>query len=177
MTLERTEYNGLIIRIEPDSDVESPLEADLQPRFAFWHRQYENPAPEFPGPESVYAAIQQGAVAFPVRGYDHGSIALTVTRTASYPFNDQWDSGFAGFLIYPKDLLKEVGDASPEGLLKEAEGLMEEFANYLNGWGCGYIVQSTDGEELESCWGFLDQAYCLEQAKEAADAHTKDGAA
>ena len=54
---------------------------------------------------------------------------------------------------------------------------VETYDDYLTGQVYGYIIEDENGEQLDSCWGFLgDYKNCLEEAKSSADyfAETKE---
>ena len=47
------------------------------------------------------------------------------------------------------------------------------YDDYITGNVWGYTVEDKDGEEIDSCWGFIgssDDEYMISQAKAAADA-------
>lgn len=56
-------------------------------------------------------------------------------------------------------------------------GLMDEYTHWANGWGCGFQILDARGNELDSCYGFLDQDDCLEQAKNSAERYATEEAA
>jgi len=165
---ETIKHAGLIIKLEHDGDCESPLDFDCQPRFAMWHRQRSNPAPEYTCPDDVFEAVRAGAKAFPVRAYEHSLISFTVLKGYQYPYTDVFDSGFAGFVVFTPELIKEAGFTAP--LEEVAESVLEEYAKWCNGECYYYTVKNAVGEQLDSCGGYIGYDYALEQAKEAAEA-------
>tara|TARA_Y100000034_G_scaffold131848_1_gene193493 strand:- start:549 stop:1418 length:870 start_codon:yes stop_codon:yes gene_type:complete len=54
---------------------------------------------------------------------------------------------------------------------KIRDGLIETYQQWANGDVWGYIIQNSDGEDVEdgSCWGYYGSDDCIEQAKVAAD--------
>ena len=83
-----------------------------------------------------------GLVYLPVYMYEHGGIALS-TR----PFNCRWDSGQVGW-IWSKD---------PEAAEEILEAEVKEFSDWISGRVYGYVVKDPDGEEVNSCWGFIGE--------------------
>lgn len=51
---------------------------------------------------------------------------------------------------------------------------VETYDQYLTGDVYGYVIEDKEGEELDSCWGFYGEEYCLEEAKSIADWHAND---
>ena len=102
---------------------------------------------------------------FTVNAYIHSGIALSLG--SDYPFNDKWDSGVGGFLLVNS---KEF--THPE---KAAKGIVEELNQYLNGDVWGYVVETPDGEHLDSCWGFYGKENCEEEGKAALKSCEENG--
>ena len=70
----------------------------------------------------------------------------------------EWDSGQVGWIFAtPQDIQKEYGDLSKESYEK-AENLLksevETYDYYLTGQCYGFRLYE-NGEETDSCWGFL----------------------
>lgn len=168
---ETIKHAGLIIRLEHDHDCESPLEHECQPRFAMWHRRRNNPAPEYASPDDVRAAVKKGAVALPVRAYEHSLISFTVSDFG-YPYNDPWDSAWAGYVVFTKEIMKDLGVKKKDAarLTEIAQSAMEEYTEWCNGECYYFVIENAVGDTLDSCGGFIGYDYALETAKEAADA-------
>lgn len=111
----------------------------------------------------------------PIRAYEHSGIALSTSD--SYPFNDRWDSYFAGFIFVTKEtIFKECSGITEENWKERAdeyiEGEIETYNQYFSGEIYGYILTKKEtqqekcphcGEvlseceedvEVQSCWGF-----------------------
>ncbi len=147
---------------------------------------------------------EEGFLIFPVRGYVHSGVALALGGSAEasgYPFNDLFDSGWAGFVAVN---MEEIENGSPgwreeyhPGRTSEqiaytmAEGLIHTWNQYLSGDIWSYKVLEIEtcslGHEhydiVESCGGFYgrDQAeaegaaaleHCENKAKEKASGNT-----
>lgn len=110
----------------------------------------------------------------PVHAYEHGGITISASgKRAGW---DSFDSGQLGFVyVSHADILKEFSKKKiTKKLLEKAEkiliGEVEEYDSYLRGEVYGYRIEDENGEEVDSCWGFLcDYKYCLDEAKSSAD--------
>lgn len=98
----------------------------------------------------------KGFTVKPINAYIHGGIALSLSND-SYPFTCQWDSGMFGFLVFKNDTFGE----NNQGL----KGFIQSWASWLNGEVYGYKITDSEGEELDSCWGFIGYENCEEEAK------------
>lgn len=99
--------------------------------------------------------------------YDHSGVTMSVS-----PFSCPWDSGQVGIIfVDPETVRKEfsVKRISKKIKAKAFEILEAEVKTYdqfLTGEFYGYIILDKDGEHTDSCWGFDDIDFALEQAKE-----------
>ena len=107
--------------------------------------------------------------ALPVYMMDHGSVALS---TSSYAC--KWDSGRVG-VIYTttENLMKIMGttDVTEERVHEILRGEIDTYSSYLNGDVYGYVIKDEDGEQLDSCWGFIgdeDKSGLWEEARASA---------
>lgn len=105
-------------------------------------------------------------LSFPVYAYIHGGTALSTS-----PFGCRFDSGMCGVMYAEKtELEKEFGELTPETLERLEKGFkaeLREFQAYLNGEVYGWIVRDEAGEPVESCWGYYDYDFAVDDAKEA----------
>lgn len=110
----------------------------------------------------------------PVHAYEHGGITISASgRRSGW---DSFDSGQLGFVyVSHVDILAEFGKKRiTKNLLERAEKVLiaevSSYDDYLTGQVYGYIIEDENGEQLDSCWGFLGEyKYCLEEAKISAD--------
>ena len=142
-------------------------------------------------PEDVLEfATEHGMHAFAVRAYDHGGIALTLVEdrvdasrpfpsreNLKYPFNDQWDSGWYGFLLITnefdgtknetrKGLFKDLlDDERRHKMFESAKSLLETYSQWNNGEIYGYRAFDAEGNEIDSCWGYIGLENIKEEAK------------
>ena len=64
------------------------------------------------------------------------------------------------------DVAKPAEHVEPKAMRDRCIALYEQWAQ---GDIWGFIIENSDGEELDSCWGFYGSDDCEKQAKEAAD--------
>ena len=85
--------------------------------------------------------------------YDHSGISI-----ATHPFMCRWDSGQVGIAVVTKQkIISEYGDDSPTSrakALKCLEAEVETYDQYVKGEIYGYSLKDSEGEELDSCYGF-----------------------
>ena len=152
--MEAIKKNGYRLNIEADYDAENP-------------RQWDNMGTLYiPRPPRHCAMSNDGAsaeeaaaapVVLPVYVMDHSGIAIS-----DQPFGCPWDSWRAGCIYVTKDkLVSEYGQDTPEAREKAKNCLraeLQRYAAYVAGDVYGYtITRESDGEELDSCWGFYGE--------------------
>lgn len=92
----------------------------------------------------------------------------------------QWDNSRHAGILYWEHPREDIGniDAPPEErleqLAKDADGFLECYTDWCNGWVYGYSIDDaiTD-EHIGSCYGFFgsDEKYMMEQLKEELPEH------
>lgn len=118
--------------------------------------------------------LEKKYIVLPVYKYEHGNVCYN-TRGFSCP----WDSGINGFIYVSKDKVREeygIKNISPrivqriKGYLKDE---VETFSNAVSGEVYGYTIENSEGEELDSCFGFYgydhEKSDLLPQARNAVD--------
>lgn len=116
----------------------------------------------------VPESVQRTHHIYPLRAYIHSGVALSLG--SEYPFSDQWDSGQIGLVCVTKDT-SEI--PFPE---KAAEGLVEQWNQYLSGDVWGYVIKDETGQTIDSCWGFYGRAYAESEGRDALAAVEKNRA-
>ncbi len=149
--IETIEKNGYKLEIEIDRYPENPREWDNLGTL-YIPRPPRHCAMSDDGASADEAAA--APVVLPVYVMDHSGIAVS-----EHPFGCPWDSWCAGCLYVTKEkLLAEYGQDTPETreiAKKCLRGELQEYAAYIAGDMYGYtITRESDGEELDSCWGF-----------------------
>jgi hypothetical protein len=176
--IERLEHAGFVIRLLTDENPINPREWDNLGTMVCFHRKYElGDKHEFTSPGEFSAWLEEqgdNVIALPLYLYDHGGITMS-TGSFSCP----WDSGQVGWIYVTKEKVREEyagvfgGRAVTQKLRERVKDQLRVEVNvydlYLTGGFVGYVVED-DGEHVDSCWGFDDKSYAIEQAKLAAEA-------
>jgi hypothetical protein len=108
----------------------------------------------------------KGGILLPLYLYDHSGITIS-TR----PFSCPWDSGQVGWTYCTPQMIREnwMKKRITKALREKAENLLraevETYDQYLRGDVYGYRVIDPSGKEVDSCWGFFGEKYCMEEAK------------
>lgn len=117
-------------------------------------------------------------IVLPVYMYDHSGITINTSG-----FSCPWDSGQVGIIYCTKEkAVYEFGKKLCTKKVHEAavrcmQGEIKSIDDYLTGNVWGYRVLDADGEELDSCWGFVgDEEYCRSEGEAAAEWHIKQAA-
>jgi len=109
----------------------------------------------FVEPEDAAAfAKKHKRVLYDLWKYEHGNVAYRAGETGDrpgYPFTCQFDSGQVGYVLVKEEAKEWAGME----LLEFANNHLEYFSDWCNGNVYGYIIRDADGEELDSCWGFI----------------------
>ena len=133
------------------------------------------PPQDYPSWDALDDAVQAAfpkAEILPVYRYEHSGVAYNTTG-----FNDPWDSGRVGFTLCTyATMLHEWGKKIvTKGVREKARACMvselSEYSAWANGDCYAFAVLDPDGEELESCCGFIgDIDYVKSQAEASAEA-------
>lgn len=166
-----------LIEIYQDTYTESPREWDNLGTMVCFHRRYDlgdkhdYDSDDYSGWEEMKEAIMKQEkvhTILPLYLYDHSGITMNTTG-----FSCRWDSGQVGWIFVSKDKVKEEGidESKVEKYLK---GEVETYDQYLRGDVYGYKIYEVTTcslgheheEDLDSCWGFYGEEYCLQEAKD-----------
>lgn len=167
--------HGVYAEIIHDEDCQDPR-GDDGVKIVILHRRFINPSPDV-GKDSdeVLAWMKENKREWFFANlymYEHGSVALRAGM--SNPFHDPWDSGQVGIIALKKS---EWGRGKGERNAKRLEwtkNVAQEYGQWMNGECYGYILRNEDGEDLDSCWGFVGYEFVEEAAREAAEYHVKE---
>jgi len=156
------------VKIFPDEDCTSPRENDNLGTIVYTSTRYTLGDTRLEGWQiKDIEDSPDTAVWLPVYAYIHSGVVLNTTG-----FSCPWDSGQCGIIYATVDtLIKEYGADTPENRVLAEQVLraeVEEFSKYVGGECYGYVVEDPDGEEHDSCWGFIGFDYVKQAAREAA---------
>lgn len=108
--------------------------------------------------KDLYALASERNIILPLNLYDHSGISMSVSSFLGRAQHAEWDSGQVGWIYAaPEDIQKEYGDLSAENIEKAENLLVGEvkcYDHYLTGQCYGFQLYE-NGEETESCWGYL----------------------
>lgn len=118
---------------------------------------FESLVDTLPNPD-LYLLASEKNIILPLNLYDHSMLHMSTGSFLGRAQHAEWDSGQVGWIYAtPEDMEKEYGSLTPESREK-AEALLksevESYDCYLSGQCYGFRLYE-NGEETESCWGFL----------------------
>jgi len=175
-SVDTFDVGNLTVRIEYDEDRESPREWDNLGTMVCWHRNYNlgdgvrngKRTQEYGSPEDFNP--DEHTICLPLYLYDHSGITM---RTG--PFSCPWDSGQVGWIYIDRaKILHEYGRKKlSKALIARVTGYLEQevktYDEYLTGQVYGFVVEDSNGEHLNSCWGFYGLDYCKSEGKQSAE--------
>ena len=156
--------DGTKLMITHDYMAESPREWDNLGTMVCFHGRYnlgdkhEYNAGDFSSMEEIEDQIRKdndALIVLPLYLYDHSGITINTTG-----FSCQWDSGQVGFIYISKEKArKEYSVKRISKLLKKRiEGYLVSEVKIYDQFICGdiwgYQFIDTNGDEIDSCWGF-----------------------
>lgn len=114
-------------------------------------------------PVAIITAEYNARLMVPVQRYEHS----LVSYYAGDPTTEHWDTGIAGVAILTKQELDEEFHGDEDKARKCLEGELESFTDWSNGTIYAYVVESKDGDVLDSCCGFYGLDFAETEAKES----------
>lgn len=162
---------GLTATIHYDHDTSRPFDDDEAVHIVVLHKRYKDPAEGSLGdtPKDVQGWCDRNAgewYSVPLWMYDHSGTVYRVA--AENPFHCPWDSGRVGIVALKRSDWGE-GSESDDKMFEYAQNVASEYSDWANGQCFGYVIKNEDGEELDSCWGFI--------GRDAVDAEARSSAA
>jgi hypothetical protein len=121
--------------------------------------------------ERILNRIEKSYIILPVYMYDHSGITIKTS-----PFGCRFDSGLVGYIYISKTEAKRLAEGwfkySPKQVKTMLEGQIETLDTYLRGDVLYYKITDSEGNEIDSCYGFYDtEEYVLTEAKSVVDAN------
>lgn len=185
--IQSVKYKGYTINIDYDPSPESPREWDNLGTIYSNHRRYspdghdiEELIRDVDG--NIYDSvipwdlIEKKYYFLKVWMYEHSGVAFRTGE--SNPWGSgwmAWDSGLFGVIAVKKsDACKEYGKkrackSVEERALKCLECEIEAYDKFASGQVYFYEILDENEEVIDSCFGFDDIDYCLEEAKGMVD--------
>lgn len=143
----------VIVKILTDCDIENPSEfMDCTWKIHSFNRHHAS----FSHPENfenigIRRKLAVGT-AFMLSYYEHGACQWSLRGTGPSCRFDSVD--YAGIMTF--DNPKDMGAKTYEDRRQDAKIFLDLYTDWCNGYGHGYVIETEDGEELDSCFGFYD---------------------
>jgi len=106
----------------------------------------------------LYTLAAEKNIILPLNLYDHSMLCMSTSSFLGRAQHAEWDSGQVGWIYATtEDIEKEYGSLTPESYEKAETLLKSEvecYDYYLSGQCYGFRLYE-NGEETDSCWGFL----------------------
>jgi len=186
MLLETIEHHNHSIEIHQDDDPSNPREDDNLGTMVCFHNRYNlgdtghggynfNHYNSWEELEDAILKDNPKAVILPIYMYDHSGLTINTTG-----FTCQWDSGQIGFIFISRERIRKeysVKNVSAKLRAKVTtylEGEVETYDKYLRGDIYGFVAKDSTGEDVDSCWGFYDKDYMINEAKSAVVHHIQN---
>jgi len=151
------------LRIEPDTDAQSPAEWGNEDLFLIAnHRDFFVPPSKSERRFDVQDVIERHEDThhvFALEAYIHSGVRLALAGEGNFP-DRQWDVSRLGVVFAAKSEWKTMAKARDAAL-----SLVNEWNQYLSGDVWGYVVEDDEGNHLESCWGFYGREYCEQEGR------------
>jgi hypothetical protein len=187
--IETFEHEGYTCEIHYDEDPSSPADWDNVGTLATAHRSYrfeeelgDHPAYSRGGARMFerYISLTGGAF-IPVSMGDHSGIWLYEGHGAHWCDPGGWDSGPVGYLYTTAE--KMAAEAmSVEQAEKCMRAELRAWDDYVQGRVTGFVVLNSEGDHMDSCWGFYPDEdgdgleYVRSEARSAAEWRAKQDA-
>jgi hypothetical protein len=164
------------IEIIPDEDAQNPRHDDNLGTMVCFHRRYNlGDKHNFSDGDDLNDFLSRNktkiGVILPLYLYDHSGITMNTTG-----FSCGWDSGQVGIIFITKAKIREeyscmrISKKLIERVTKYLVGEVETYDQYLTGDVYGFRITDTDTEEeIDSCWGFYGDEYCMNEAVSIVD--------
>lgn len=162
------------VTILPDSDLENPAEMEgawTPYSFSRRHANFRSCKDlGFVTNGVLYRANNPGlrkklevGLAFVLGYYEHGNCVWFLHDDPPTGVEFEWDGvQVAGLLIWEHPA-KKMGFKTYEDRRKDAKTFLETYTSWCNGEGYFYCVEDMKGELIDSCGGFYDMDYMLEE--------------
>lgn len=117
-----------------------------------------------------------GAIVLPLFLFDHSGLSIS-TGSAWFRACDSmaWDWGQVGFIFASADTIrseysvKRISKQLRQRVTDLLESEVEAYNRYFHGEAYFYQVSNAEGEVLDSCFGFDDEAYALSEGQSIAE--------
>jgi hypothetical protein len=172
------EDNGLSVSLIQDEDAQNPREDyDNFGTMVCFHRRYTlGDKHEFSTPDEFlewWKENGKGGELLCLGLLDHSGLHMYSGSGAHWTDSAGWDSGQVGWIYVTAQqirdcfMVKHISKKTRQRAIKNLEGEIETYDQFLTGDVWGYVIEGTDEEEHDSCWGFFGSTYAKTEALEA----------
>jgi len=156
--VHQEKYKDFEIEIYQDTDPMSPRDWSNLGTMVCFHNRYKLGDQSGMSMEELKDLVRRkdkDVLALPLYLYDHSGITM---RTS--PFSCPWDSGQVGYIYITYENIRKNWNVKKvtKKLIKQTLEILENevktYNDYLIGNVYGYVVKK-DGEQIDSCWGYL----------------------
>lgn len=177
--------HGLTIKIYQDDDPLNPrTEWDNLGTMACFHKRYSLGDKHNLTPDELKELVKRyNLLALPLYLLDHSGLWIRTGRFAEDAAG--WDTSFIGYIYVTFETIKKeygkVTKKTKAQALSVLEGEVKVYSAYLEGSVYGFVVEDETGNNLESCWGFIEtdypmeKTYVLQEARSVVDSLTHNG--
>ena len=163
--METFEKNGYKVTIEQDEDATSPSENQDEHAFIATtrNRYFEVDGPNGETASTIGENLEEWEKThhvYKLNAMIHSGVHLSITSDLKQYYMG-FDSGQIGFLLVTRD---ESEIPYPQ---KYAEGMVEEWNQYLSGDVWGFTIEDGEGNHIDSCFGFYGFDYAKSEAESA----------
>lgn len=177
------EHKGYTVEVWPDDAAESPRDWDGNVTYlVLYHPRYNlGDALSKPVYTNDLAGWMDATMAekggrnpiiIPVTMIDHGSVSLHAhADVTQFLPGMHWDMSLVGYAVINRERARElhawgrITRAREAALIAEAKAEIEEYGQYINGECYGYVIKDPNGEEVDSCFGFIGNDWLEKEAK------------
>jgi hypothetical protein len=172
--IEHEEYKGYVIKLIQDTDPMNPRESDdyLMGTMVCFHKRYDLgdkhdiKSENFSGWAEIrtYLEKELGAnIVIPLYLLDHSGLWMRAGHNFSDVDSGGWDSGCVGFIYTTPKRIRDmyaIKHITAKKFAQAENELYQEvrtYNDYLTGDVAGYVIEDTEGEVIESCWGYYGE--------------------
>lgn len=191
--IETIEYRGQLIKIYQDEDARDPRDWDNLGTMICFHNQYELGdehelrTEDFDNWDGVKQYLMKEKNAFIILSlflYDHSGLRMKIGSFSGLlaQGHAEFDSGQVGFIyVTPEDvrkcyMVKRITEKIRNQVRNNLISEVNTYDDYLSGNVYGFMSETSDGEDIDSCWGFFgDTDYMISGAKSGIDCYVLEG--
>lgn len=184
-TVYEVKSKNAVLKIYYDEDCRSPRERDNLGTIICWHRKYnlgdehnyDSPddfwyslAEEIVGDtdkveqmtlEQREKVVRENTIILPLYLYDHGIRSMSTSSFVGRAHHAEWDSGQVGWIYVTKEKVREeygvkrITKKVCNRVIAVLKAEVKKYSQWLEGDVYGYILEDTEGNNIDSRWGFF----------------------